>query len=483
MMEKNVGELSCRKRASLALLFLAASAIPSPAQTFTTLVSFNNRTNGEPILELSYGQGGLVQGTDGNLYGTTGEGGANDDGTVFKIAPEGTLTTLYSFSGSPDGIGPYAALIQATDGNFYGTTSGGGARGSGTVFKVTPGGSLTTLYSFDLATGDGIQPSAGLIQATDGNFYGTTVTGGAHGHGTVFKITPAGTMTTLYSFGSATGDGSQARAGLIQAVDGDFYGTTETGGGTHDSGTVFKITPGGALSTLYSFGGTSTYGAGPLAGLIQATDGNLYGTTSEGGPSSYGTIFKITTGGTLATLYSFSLTDDGALPDGGYPESALVQAADGKLYGTTVTGGASDEGTVFSLTIPAAPARAVDHFRRHCAGIQHSDDDPAGLVYFDLWHESRRRVHSIEGEPPDHSREYQRHHRRQTRVPVFRQPDSDQPSGSGRYSDRHRSGRRNDGEWQRHFRCDSGKFRTVVQSARRPQESRRRNYPPQRRNV
>ncbi len=288
---------------------------------------------------------GLVQATDGNLYGTTYLGGANGQGgTVFKITPSGTLTTLYSFcsqSGCADGSYPGAALVQATDGNFYGTTQYGGANnnsicqgsGCGTIFKITSAGTLTTLYSFcsQSACADG-RLSFGLVQATDGNFYGTTEEGGANGQGTVFKVTPIGTLTTLYSFcsQSACADGAEPSAGLVQATDGNFFGTTQFGGANNNSicysfgcGSVFQITPAGALTTLYSFCSQSgcTDGANPSAGLVQATDGNFYGTTYNGGTSTAcsppcGNVFEISPGGTLQTLHSFDYSD-GAFPKAG----------------------------------------------------------------------------------------------------------------------------------------------------------------------
>jgi len=221
-----------------------------------------------------------------------------------------TFNSLYSFDGT-DGARPSAALIQATDGNFYGTAEEGGANGYGTVFKITSRGKLTTLYSFCSQNDctDGNYPYAGLIQATDGNFYGTTVFGGTNfckpgDCGTVFQITPSGKLTTLHSFDWT--DGAWPYAGLVQATDGNFYGTAE-GGGANGGGTIFKITPRGKLTTLYSFCSQSgcTDGGYPYAGVIQATDGNLYGTTSAGGVYNYGTVFKITTKGKLMTLYSF----------------------------------------------------------------------------------------------------------------------------------------------------------------------------------
>src|SRR5208282_1397846 len=240
----------------------------------------------------------LVQATDKNLYGTTTEGGTASQncpagcGTVFKITLAGALTTLYRFcakTGCADGAYPTAGLVQATDGNLYGTAYYGGA-GCGTVFKITTGGALTTLYSFCSLPNraDGAHPASGLVQATDKNLYGTTVAGGAGKGGTVFKITTGGALTTLYSFCSQPGctDGAGPEAGpLVQATDGNFYGTTIGGGVASNEGTVFKITAAGALTTLYSFCSqpNCTDGGDLHDVLVQATDKNLYGTTTEGG--------------------------------------------------------------------------------------------------------------------------------------------------------------------------------------------------------
>jgi len=287
----------------------------------------------------------LIQGTDGNFYGTTAKGGANGYGTVFKITPAGTLTTLHSFDGT-DGYEPLAGLVQASDGNFYGTTYQGGTDGAGTVFKITPTGTLTTLHSFDGTDGNG--PEAGLVQANDGNFYGTTYYGGnggcqLPGCGTVFKITSGGALTTLHSFAGA--DGAAPLAGLVQAADGNFYATTVYGG-TYNDGTVFKITSGGALTTLYSFcAQTGCNGTYPSAGLVQATDGNFYGTAFYGGTYNDGTVFKITSEGTLTTLYSLG-GGAGANPWA----AALVQATDGSFYGTALNGGTYGDGVVFKIT-------------------------------------------------------------------------------------------------------------------------------------
>jgi uncharacterized repeat protein (TIGR03803 family) len=365
-----VSKLSFSKMVCVVFVFCAATAIPSSAQTLTTIYNFCSQTN---CADGSNPAVGLIQATDGNFYGTTmfGASGNCDPagcGTVFKITASGTLTTLHSFDGS-DGYEAHGQLLQATDGNFYGTTSRGGANGEGTVFKITPSGTLTTLYSFCSQNNcaDGAGPSAGLVQGRDGNFYGTTTGGrGASAFGGVFKITPQGALTTLYDFCSQGGcpDGSYPYGGLVQDSDGNFYGTTLAGGNSGDCsepygpgcGTVFRITPSGVLRTVHSFNGGDEY---PMAGLVQATDGNFYGTTFGGGMTgSPGTVFKIPpgVGGLLTTLYSFCSEADCA--DGRGPHGTLVQANDGNLYGTTSAGGAYPNcsegarcGTVFAITL------------------------------------------------------------------------------------------------------------------------------------
>jgi uncharacterized repeat protein (TIGR03803 family) len=336
-----------------------------PAQTLTTLYSFLDSFGSRPPDDPS----GLIQATGGNLYGTTFNGGANGSGTVFRITPSGMLTTLYSFcplSGCLDGGGPYAGLVQATNGDLYGTTCCYGPHGAGTagtIFKITPSGTLTTLHSFCSQTGcpDGAGPYGALVQATNGDLYGTTSQSGAYGGGTVFKITPSGTLTTLHSFCSQTGcpDGSPP-TGLVQAASGDFYGTTMYGGAS-GLGTIFRITPSGTLATLYSFVCSQSAcpdGTEPSAGLVQATDGNLYG-TANGGANAGGTIFKITPSGTLTTLYSFCFQT--GCTDGAYPSAGLVQATNGNFYGTTSEGGIGGActgggcGTVFRLSVGLGP--------------------------------------------------------------------------------------------------------------------------------
>jgi uncharacterized repeat protein (TIGR03803 family) len=236
---------------------------------------------------------GVIQGSDSNLYGTTPVGGANGGGTFFKVTPGGVETVLYAFGASTsDGAGP-SSLIQGSDGNFYGITSQSGENGGGTLFKVTPGGVESVLYAFGASRSDGARPSS-LIQGSDGNFYGTTGGGGASGDGTVFKVTPGGVETVLYAFGASSSDGIGPNS-LIQGSDGNFYGTTGGGGantenGNLGDGTIFKVTPGGVETVLYSFGASSSDGVGPV-GLIQGSDGYFYGTTSEGG-NGVGTVFR-----------------------------------------------------------------------------------------------------------------------------------------------------------------------------------------------
>jgi uncharacterized repeat protein (TIGR03803 family) len=300
----------------------------------------------------------LVQGTDGNFYGTTYLGGANDQGTIFKLSASGAFTTLHSFDGT-DGSEPLAGVVQAANGDFYGTTYLGGSKNEGTVFKITPTGTFTTLHSFCSQTGcaDGENPFAVLVLGTDGNLYGTTLGGGGgKGFGTVFKITPSGTLTTLHSFctQSSCADGKFPQTGLVQASNGNLYGTTISGGAYGD-GTIFGITPSGKVTTLYNVCSQSGCPDGNYlyANLIQASDGNLYGIMDVGGTNGSGTIFKITLSGTLTTLYNFC--SQNGCPDGQYPAAGLVQDTDGNLYGTTADGGANGDGTVYSLSIGLAP--------------------------------------------------------------------------------------------------------------------------------
>jgi len=313
----------------------------------TTIYSFGMITNADGIaLDGAYSEAGLVLGSGGFFYGTTSAGGTNDSGTVFKITTGGSLTTLYSFSGDNDGGNPGAGLVQDSNGSFYGTTEFGGTNFNGTVFQITTGGALTTWYSFT-GGNDGAEPEAGLVQGTNGYLYGTTFSGGTQSQGTVFQISTNGALTSLYSF-TALNDGANPLAGLVEASNGEFYGTTENGG-SNNVGTVFQISTSGTLTSLYSFTGGND-GANPDAGLVQARDGYLYGTTEDGGTNYSGTVFRFSTSGVLTNVYSFSGGADGA-----YPEASLVQASDGTFYGTTLEGGTTGEssgglGTVFQIS-------------------------------------------------------------------------------------------------------------------------------------
>jgi uncharacterized repeat protein (TIGR03803 family) len=325
-------------------------SILAPAQSLTTLDSFTGGVNG------AFPSGTLIQGTDGYLYGTS-EGGPGENeggGTVFRLSSTGALTTLYAFcktSGCPDGTVAASGLVEGPDGNFYGTTSSGGANGAGTIYKITPKGVLTTLYNFcsQVPCIDGGYPDYGSLLWSDGAFYGTTQRGGTSGSGTVFKITSSGTFTSLHSFCSEQNctDGATPSVGLIQGTDGFFYGETDLGG-ANQQGILYRMSRGGKFETLYAFCSLSSCadGSEPIAGLVQSSDGNFYGTTSGlGGQSTpYGTVFRITPSGTLTTLHVFDHTD-------GSWAGAMIQATDGNLYGTTWNGGAFGGGTLFEITL------------------------------------------------------------------------------------------------------------------------------------
>jgi uncharacterized repeat protein (TIGR03803 family) len=317
---------------ALAIPWLFACPMAS-GQTPTTVVTFDVTNGFLPYF------GSMVQGANGDLYGTTYEGGANGAGTIFKLTPAGTLTTLHSFD-TTDGAFPGGSLLLATNGDLYGTTWEGGSYTNGTIFKITPAGVFTSLHSFDST--DGELSVSGLIQATNGDLYGTTYNGGANGLGTVFKITPAGVFTSVHSF--VVSEGTTPYAGLIQGTDGYLYGTTYQGG-ANGVGTVFKITAAGVLTVLYSFTVSVTDGTHPYAALVQADNGLFYGSTSSGGGSGYGAIFSITPEGALTILHSF------AVLDGDNPQSRLIQANDGNLYGTTSGGGTTGTGTIFKMTL------------------------------------------------------------------------------------------------------------------------------------
>jgi uncharacterized repeat protein (TIGR03803 family) len=327
-MKCSLGKLAC-----VVFVCSAIAVSVSTAQTLATIVNFNGANGTNP-------HSSLLQGTDGNFYGTTYNGGFNNHGTIFRITSGGALTLLHSF-GNADGARPWSGLIQGSDGNFYGTTSLGGV-GGGTVFQMNPSGFITTLHKFG-GTGSGTIPYGGLVQGTDGAFYGTTSSGGANGFGTIFKVASDGTFTSLHDFTGA--DGANPYATLIQGTDGNFYGTTLTGGASN-SGTVFQATPDGTVTTLYSFSGSD--GLKPYSSVVQGSDGNFYGTTSQGGSNNNGTVFQLTAAGVLTTLHSFC--SPSSCSDGSIPYAGLVQAPDGSFFGAASGGGQNSAGTIFKIT-------------------------------------------------------------------------------------------------------------------------------------
>ncbi len=345
---------SCAALALSVVTFSPSPGAQAQNATLTTLHPFTGNPDG------AFPGDPLLQDTDGTFYGTTFGGGTSNAGTVFKMTPTGMVTILYSFTGNEDGLFPTAGLVKATDGNFYGTTTESFSSDAlgGTVFRITPGGTLTTLWKFPGGVG-GISPYPSLVQGKDGLLYGTTFGGGGagtgFGAGTVFTIdptqTPPITPTFLHAF-SGGADGGSVYAGVIQStVDGNFYGTTNNGGIVNSqfpdgTGTVFKITPSGTLTTLHTFTGGAD-GANPRGGLVQGTDGDFYGTTTTGDVSSL-----TPSGGTV-----FKITSAGALTtlhslaltEGSTPLAPLIQGNDGSFYGTAESGGESD-GTLFKIT-------------------------------------------------------------------------------------------------------------------------------------
>jgi uncharacterized repeat protein (TIGR03803 family) len=309
--------------------------------SLATLTSFSGSTGVIPDGGKPYA--GVLVGIDGFLYGTTHQGGTNGfpigHGTIYKVSPAGVTTTLWSFNNT-DGAQPYGALASGDDGNLYGTTLVGGPSGLGTIFRISTNGSLTTLHSFDGA--NGARPSARLKRGMDGAFYGTTQQGGASNIGTIFRLTTNGNFSSLHSFDGV--NGSRPYAEVSVGLDSHLYGTTLTGGASN-LGTVFKFATNGLFTSVFSFVGMN--GATPYGGLTLDSTGVFYGTTAYGGANAAGTIFRITTNGVHTTLRSFDGEKDGA-----NPWATLLRGQDGSYYGTTILGGAAanvPRGTVFQF--------------------------------------------------------------------------------------------------------------------------------------
>ena len=371
------------------LAFACASSVPSNGQTLVVLHSFNGNDGSYPFSRLTidsqgdlYGTSGgkvpptfgtlfeltranlvgnllvflrrtptgncdfcvdnLLRDAQGNLYVSDAIGGSSGNGAVLKLTPAGLMPiVLYSFTGGTDGRFPNSGLIADSSGNLYGTTGLGGAFGQGVIFKITPSGQESVLYSFTGGS-DGGQPWGRLLRDSQGNFFGTTYADGQLqlSFGVVFKLSPSGVLTTLYSF-TGGADGGHPNGDLIADTQGNLYGTTPAvSHGAH--GTVFKVSQQGAFTLLHSFSGAD--GFSPRSGLIMDAAGNLYGTTFSGGTANDGVVYKLNTDGTETVLHSFT-GNEGSFPVGG-----LVFDAAGNLYGTTAYGGTSDNGVVFKLT-------------------------------------------------------------------------------------------------------------------------------------
>lgn len=346
-----------------AFLFAAALAFSAAniadAQTFSTLYSFTGGANG------MLPRDGVIRDSAGNIYGTTWTGGTYDNGTVFKLTPAGVQTVLYSFTGGTDGGYPAGSLVRDAAGNLYGATSSGGllscssGNGCGTIFKIDSTGKETVLYSFT-GGNSGQVPRGGLVRDNAANFYGTTDSGGTSNGGTVFRLDTNSNLSVLYSFTGINGgpDGAFPNGALVRDSSGSLYGTTNYGG-AYGFGTVFKIDPSGNETILHSF--IDTEGAYPWAGVIRDAAGNLYGTTSVFGANNAGTVFEISAAGQTTVLYAFTGGSVGS-NDGNTPDGGLVRDGVGNLYGLTEFGGKFGFGTIYRID-PAGKETTLHAFR------------------------------------------------------------------------------------------------------------------------
>jgi uncharacterized repeat protein (TIGR03803 family) len=345
-----------------AMIILASALGPCTAlaQSFESIVTLGSKGGETPLSD-------LIEGSDGFIYGTTSRGGTAGKGVVFRMSPSGAMTKLVDFSGTSGtqlGATPRGALAEAPGRVFWGTTSEGGSADLGTIYRVDAEGNFANVVSFtgNGASYKGATPCSTLAPAADGSFYGTTSKGGVGDHGTIFKVSPSGLFTTLVEFtgNGASNRGSQPLAGLLLSSDGNFYGTTSSGG-VNNLGTVFKLTSAGVLSTLWDF--SSATGSSPRAALIEGTDGNLYGTTFGSG-----SVFRISHAGSFATLCTM-----------GASSGKLIQVTSGELYGTTKSGSFGGNGEVFRVTLGGVYT-SVRPFGRSEFGYGLGADPAAGLL-------------------------------------------------------------------------------------------------------
>jgi uncharacterized repeat protein (TIGR03803 family) len=326
-------------RALLALSSLLILVCVGQAQTFTVLYDFYESSGAYPAT-------GVVEDSSGNLYGTAVEGGASSNGVVYEVSSSGTETVLYNFTGSTDGGSPFAPVIRDSQGNLYGTTVEGGTDSCGVVFKVDTAGTETVLHSFTGGTADGCQPYQGLIMDAKGNLYGTTFAGGAYNEGMVFKLTAKGTETLLHSFEGEGSDGGYPVFGhLLMDKAGHLYGLTESGGSSN-KGVLYKLTARGEETILYNFAGGSSDGCEPYGSVAMDKAGNLYGTTVFCGAYNYGTIWKVSKKGKETILHNFA----GGSPDGCNPQAGVVLDSKDNIFGDTGFCGAYGYGTVWKVS-------------------------------------------------------------------------------------------------------------------------------------
>jgi uncharacterized repeat protein (TIGR03803 family) len=383
------------------ILFCAVTAMVSRAQTLTTLLNFNETNGANPL--------GIIQGFDGNFYGTTLVGGSQNLGTAFKLTPSGALTIEHNFCANGgnclDGGWPEGRMIEASNGDLYGPTDLGGSGDAGVIYRITRAGKFSVVHNFCIKypCADGVSPIS-VVQGRNGRLYGTTY--GSRNNdspdlGTVFELTLGGRFTPLHSFSGP--DGSYPQGALLAASNGNFYGTTTQGGSSQNCGplslpgcgTVFQITPSGTFTTVHIFDGSDGAFPGYGESLIEGTDGSLYGTATYGGTAGptecafgCGTIFAISPTGEFTTLYNFCSQLD--CSDGAIPVESLVQGTDGNLYGTTEAGGNRSGGTIFKITRKGelttlynfcSQANCADGSAPEAALIQATDGSFYGTTY------------------------------------------------------------------------------------------------------